>query len=309
MIHAPLRRCANATLAAVVLLCSSCLVWRNQWRSTTAVRVADDVAYIDDGTDKHRLDVFAPKDAHAAPVVIFVHGGFWREGDRSFYEPVVGLYGNVGTALGERGVVTVVPSYRLWPAVRIAEQLDDIAAVVRWTQQHAASFGGDPQRIILAGHSAGGHLVTTLAVQPGVAAAHGLSPDAIKGLVAISGIYDVVTTVASATPEARASFWSPLFGDEAAQRAVSPITVLNATDASWQMPIAFLIGENDFTGCRRDYDAVHAALATDPRARFALLPGNTHEQMVLEIGTAEDAVGPRIATFAHSIGAELKPDL
>jgi acetyl esterase/lipase len=203
MTNLTIRRWTRATLAAVVLLTSSCLVWRNQWRRTTAVRVADDVAYIDDGTDKHRLDVFAPTGAHNAPIVIFVHGGSWREGDRSFYEPIVGLYGNVGTALGERGVVTVVPSYRLWPAVHIAEQLDDIAAVVRWTQQHAASFGGDPRRIILAGHSAGGHLATTLAVQPGVAAVHGLSPDAIKGLVAISGIYDVVTTVASATTASR----------------------------------------------------------------------------------------------------------
>jgi acetyl esterase/lipase len=295
------RRFAGATLVVASLLLSSCLVWRNQWRSTTAVRVADDVAYVDDGLDKHRLDVFAPRDAHDAPVVIFVHGGFWREGDRSFYEPVVGLYGNVGTALGERGVVTVVPSYRLWPAVHVNEQLDDIAAVVRWTQQHAASFGGDPQRIILAGHSAGGHLVTTLAVQPGVAAAHGLSPDAIKGVVAISGIYDVVSTVASAPAEDRAKFWSPLFGDEAAQRAVSPIAVFTPSDTSWQMPIEFLIGEHDYTGCRRDYDAVHAVLADDPRARFASIAGNTHEQMVLEIGTPEDDVGPRIAAFANAL--------
>lgn len=301
------RRFAGAALVVGVLLLSSCLVWSNQWRSTTAVRVADDVAYIDDGLDKHRLDVFAPRDAHDAPVVIFVHGGFWREGDRSFYEPVVGLYGNVGTALGERGVVTVVPSYRLWPAVHINEQLDDIAAVVRWTQQHAASFGGDPRRIVLAGHSAGGHLVTTLAVQPGVAAAHGLAPGAITGVVAISGIYDVVSTVASAAPADREQFWVPLFGDEAAQRAVSPIAVLSPADTSWRMPIAFLIGEHDYTGCRRDYDAVHVALADDPRARFVSIPGNTHEQMVLEIGTPEDGVGPQIAAFAHAIGAPTDP--
>jgi hypothetical protein len=55
--------------------------------------------------------------------------------------------------------------------------------------------------------------------------------------------------------------------------------------------------------------AVHAALGDDPRARFALLPDNTHEQMVLKIGTAEDGVGPRVAAFAHRIGAVPKPDL
>ena len=81
---------------------TSCLVFHNRWRTTLAVQTASDVAYLDDGDDKHRLDIFAPSGARGAPVVIFVHGGFWRSGDRSYFENIVGLYGNVGVALGLR---------------------------------------------------------------------------------------------------------------------------------------------------------------------------------------------------------------
>ncbi|HEY1100718.1 MAG TPA: alpha/beta hydrolase, partial [Myxococcota bacterium] len=179
-----------AVFVSSALLSSSCLVWRNQWRHTVAVRVADDVAYLDDNDDKHRLDVFSPSGASSAaplPVVIFVHGGWWRAGDRSYFEPIVGLYGNVGTALGDMGVVTVVPSYRLWPNVSSPrQQLDDLAAVVAWTKQHIARFGGDPSRIVLAGHSAGGHLVTLLGAVDGEATSRGLAADDIDAVVAIS---------------------------------------------------------------------------------------------------------------------------
>ena len=293
-----------AVTTVVVALASSCLVWRNQWRHTVAVRVADDVAYIDDGDDKHRLDVFAPAGASSGaplPVVIFVHGGWWRAGDRSYYEPVVGLYGNVGTALADMGVVTVIPSYRLWPQISsYTQQLDDLAAVIAHTKKHIADVGGDPSRIFLAGHSAGGHLVALLGAGPGQLTSRGLSATDIKGVIAISGIYDIAVTAAAADAEEQATFWTPFFGTPAQQAAASPMSSF----VSSSMPFLFLVGGADYKSCLREYATVQTLFADNHRARFASTSGNTHEDMVLEVGTVDDDVGLRISAFASVVNVQ-----
>src|SRR6185437_3046455 len=108
------------------------------------VSVARDIGYVAGSAHpKHRLDVYAPRGAAHAPVVHFVHGGYWVEGDKDFHAALTGLYGSVGVALAKRGVVTVVQSYRLSPEVAIDGILDDVMAGLRWTEEHAAEHGGD----------------------------------------------------------------------------------------------------------------------------------------------------------------------
>jgi acetyl esterase/lipase len=309
--RSPRRLIASGLLVAAVVAVaessSACLVWQNRWRSSLAVQTANDVAYVDDGDDKHRLDVFAPEGAQGAAVVIFVHGGFWRAGDRSYFEPVVGLYGNVGVALGDMGVVTVVPSYRLYPQVKtVDEQLDDIAATIVWTKEHIAVHGGDPNRIILAGHSAGGHLIALLATKPQALESRGIAKGLIKGVATISGIYDVKTSAENADPpKDRLELWDPFFGDDDAKVAASSLQHMGKTD---HPPLLFVIGENDYGNCLRDHRNAEAALEKDKgtRAFFKTVPGNTHEDMVFEIGTIHDEVGPAVAAFARVI-TEPKP--
>lgn len=289
-----------ALVAVSVSLSSSCLVWRNHWRNSKAVETAQDVSYVavDDGNDKHRLDIYAPAGAQGVPVVIFVHGGFWRSGDRNYYGNVVGLYGNVGTALADNDVVTVIPSYRLFPEVKTTdEMLDDLAASIAWTRDHIAVHGGDPNKIVLAGHSAGAHLISLLANRPDALKKRGVDPSLIKGLVPLSGIYDVVHASSNTEPENKETLWTPLFADRA--KAESPATYFNAS-----MPkTLFVIGENDYENCLFDYHAAEKSLAGDvgKTAFFKLIPKATHEEIVLQVGTAEDDVGPAVAAFAHFV--------
>ena len=281
---------------------TSCLVFHNRWRTTLAVQTASDVAYLDDGDDKHRLDIFAPSGARGAPVVIFVHGGFWRSGDRSYFENVVGLYGNVGVALADMGVVTVIPSYRLYPQVgAVDDMLDDLGAVIRFTRDHIAVHGGDPDRIILAGHSAGGQLVTLLATSPDALKRRGIEAGVIKGVAGISGIYDVLASANSADPpKDKAELWDPLFGSDDHKQAASPLPLFGTTD---HPPLLLLVGDADFRSCLRDFNSAQTALQPlqGSRAFFVRIAGNTHEDMVLEIGTATDEVGPAVAAFARVI--------
>jgi acetyl esterase/lipase len=131
---------------------------------------------------RQKLDVYSPKDAKDRPVVVFFYGGSWTAGSR-------GLYRFVGAALAERGIVAVLPDYRLYPQVKFPLFLDDGALAVAWVQKHAHEFGGDPQRIVLMGHSAGGHEAAFLAYDRRLLEKAGARPESIVGLVGLSGPY------------------------------------------------------------------------------------------------------------------------
>jgi acetyl esterase/lipase len=133
---------------------------------------------------RNELDIYAPAGQTKAPVVVFVHGGGWQEGDKTEYQ-------FVAAALAVRGVLTVVPNYRLFPEVRFPVFLQDNAAAVAWTRDNIGQYGGDPRRIFLMGHSAGAYNVAMLTLDRQWLAADGLDPDHdIAGAIALAGPFD-----------------------------------------------------------------------------------------------------------------------
>ncbi len=135
----------------------------------------------------HTLDVMVPKGQKDFPVIVLVHGGSWLFGDKSSF----GYYTAVAECLAEQGVGVVLPNYRLSPAVKHPEHVKDVARAVAWTKKHIAEYGGRPDQIILAGHSAGGHLVSLLVTDDQYLKAEGLSVADVKGVISISGPYKV----------------------------------------------------------------------------------------------------------------------
>ena len=156
---------------------------------------------------RQKLDVYSPEDAKDRPVVVFFYGGSWTDGSR-------GLYRFVGAALAERGIVTVLPDYRLYPQVKFPLFIDDGALAIAWVQEHAREFGGDPQRIVLMGHSAGGHEAAFLAYDRQLLQKAGARPEWIVGLVGLSGPYalapdtEILNTI-FASPYTEAE-WQPV---------------------------------------------------------------------------------------------------
>ena len=132
------------------------------------------------------LDVWAqpaPQGAPRKPVLVFFYGGGWANGSRSDY-------GFVAKAYAARGYVVVLPDYRLVPQVRFPSFLQDAAAAVRWTHDNVARYGGDPDRIAVAGHSAGGYLAVMLALDGRYLRAAGADPSVIKAAIGLAGPYD-----------------------------------------------------------------------------------------------------------------------
>ena len=171
--------------------------------------VRRDIAYLDDNLPKHKLDVYRPQGAKQAPVLIFLHGGAWRSGDR-------GLYTALGNRYAHAGIVTVIPSYRLAPADPHPAQVEDTAAAVAWTLKNLERFGGDPKRVYLAGHSAGGHLAALLALDGKWLGKHGVQPSALAGVIPMSGVYRVE------------GFERVFPGGEEVRRDASPLTHVHA---------------------------------------------------------------------------------
>ena len=140
-----------------------------------------------DSAEKHKLDIYSPKDPQkAAPVLFFVHGGAWRFGDRTQYPPL-------GNRYAKEGLVTVIPSYRLAPKYPFPAQIEDVVSAFAWTVKHVAEYGGDSNQIFVAGHSAGGHLVALLALDQDRLQRAQIPPQAIRGVLAWSGVYDLAS--------------------------------------------------------------------------------------------------------------------
>lgn len=152
-------------------------------------RVAEGVAY--GPGPRRKLDVYAPRSAAAGrrPVILFFYGGSWNSGRRQGYA-------FAARALAARGFVVIVPDYRLVPEARYPDFLRDCAAAVRWARSHSGAYGGDGERIVLAGHSAGAYNAAMLALDPGL-----LGPDrsAIRGLAGLAGPFDFLPLDDSAT--------------------------------------------------------------------------------------------------------------
>lgn len=135
-----------------------------------------------DAKHKLALDVYNPKHAKNAPVVVFFYGGSWTSGERRWYR-------FMGDALAENGVVAFIPDYRKYPQVRFPAFVNDAARAVAWVHKNARKYGGNPERLFVMGHSAGGQIAALLATDKRYLNAVGMQLQDISGFIGIAGAY------------------------------------------------------------------------------------------------------------------------
>lgn len=210
---------------------------------------------------RQRLDVYVPAGVASTPrpIIVFFYGGSWNSGLRE-------NYGFAARALAAAGYVVIVPDYRLVPEILFPEFLKDGAAAIRFVRAHAGEYSADPDRIVLAGHSAGAYNAAMLALDPQWL---GADKAAVKGLIGLAGPYDFLP-LDGPIPVATFSAWPNAIETQ-------PIHYADAGDP----PALLLHGADDDTVWPRNSESLSLSLkAAGVDATLILYPEIGHAGIV-----------------------------
>ena len=253
-----------------------------------ATRVTRDLSY--GAHDRHRLDIFAQDGLSNAPVLVFVHGGGFIMGDK--HTEGSPFYSNVGDFAARHGMVGVTMTYRLAPEHQWPSGIEDVAQALAWLRVNIADHGGDPDRIVLAGQSAGAVHVAGYVAHRRFHVADG---GGIAGAVLMSGIYDTTTC----SPNANAIAY---YGEDRAGWGVaSCLPGLIASDIPLQLSVTEFDPEdfhrqaahfvNEWTRARGSYPQMH------------YLAGHNHLTPSQSMGTPLDETERMVAGFVRRVTA------
>jgi acetyl esterase/lipase len=228
-----------------------------------------------------RLDIYPARTSGPTPMLLFVHGGGWSMGDKSELSWL-------GAKLAEQGVLVAVANYRLSPAVQHPAHAQDVARAVAWLYRNGASYGGDPQRLYVGGHSAGAHLASLVALDDTFLAAEGLSTGVVRSVVGVSGAgYDLDARYA-ASPLAQL-FYAAFGKDPARWALAAPLHYV----ARGAPPFLLIHGLNDTQAPAAGAQTFAQALTREgAQIDLKLMPG-------LEHGTALLAALPALRAFVQ----------
>jgi len=242
------------------------------------VRAFLDVPYRSNGGDRHKLDLYLPN-RRAFPVVVFAHGGAWVSGDKA-------MHADLGAFLAKQGIGSVLLNYRLAPYVCHPAPAQDLAQAFAWTWKHIGSYGGDPDRLYLCGHSAGGHSAALLGTDEAFLAAEGLGFEQVRGVIAVSGVYKIHWNVTLARlgfvfrntdRRAASPFWN-------IKRGCPPFLVLHAFKELWTLS-------------RQAYQFHKRLLRYNCKSSLVAAPGDDHNTIIRTISLPTSAHGDAIVNF------------
>ena len=203
------------------------------------------------------LDLYRPAASAdgPVPVVVFFYGGSWRNGER-------GQYRFVGQRLAESGMLAIVADYRTFPRAVFPGFVEDAAAAVAWARAHAAEYGGDPQRLYVAGHSAGAQIAALVGLDARYLAPHGMKPRDLAGVIGLSGPYDF-----------EIAGYEDVFGPEAQWPQAQPIRFVDGDEP----PFLLVHGTGDMVVEAKDSQELADKLrSVGGRAELLWLPDAGH---------------------------------
>ncbi|MGP9821660.1 alpha/beta hydrolase [Salinarimonas sp. NSM] len=225
--------------------------------------------------ERQRLDLFRPREDRAAASVMFIHGGYWQSLDRSFFS-------HLAAGLLAHGIQVAIPSYTLAPQARIGEIIEEMRAAAR----EMARFD---RPLVVAGHSAGGHLAACLLGTHWKAVSRELPDDLVRAAYAISGLFDLA-------PLLHTKVNGALRMDEAEAKAASPLLWEPIRGGS----LDAVVGETESAEYHRQSRAIVEAWgAKGVATRYESAPGRHHFDVVAPLADPGSAMVARLAALAH----------
>lgn len=221
-----------------------------------------------DEASGERLDIWGTGEG-LRPAFVFLHGGYWMALSRD-------VSSFMARGLCEQGVATVVPDYTLAPRASLEEIVRQVRASVAWVHRHGRDHGLDPERIVVAGSSAGGHL-TGMTMVGGWQEPLGLPEDVVKAAMPISGLFDI-------RPITRVYVNDAVRLDLERAAALSPALL----PARYRCPAVFAVAENDGEGFLEQSRSFQPEWG---EGELLVVPGRDHFDVVLDLADPGSRIG------------------
>ncbi|MCB9947315.1 MAG: alpha/beta hydrolase [Rhodospirillaceae bacterium] len=236
------------------------------------------------GAHPRQRVIFYPAEPAGAPMLAFIHGGYWQALSPEDFE-------FLAPAFVARGITFAAIGYELCPTVSFATLVEQVRSAVLWLYDHAGEYGADPERLFLSGHSAGAHLTALMASTDWPALGH--PAGVIKGAAAISGLYDLEPV--------RLSFLNGLLGlDAATAGRLSPLSVIPPTPAP---PLVLSVGGDEPEEFHRQQHAfAEAWQAAGHALRVVEMPGYHHFDVVQAFGRGESPLCAAVCDLILAYG-------
>lgn len=271
----------------IVLVMLISIITIAQEEDTLGITIMRDIPYVDaEGESvnpRQTLDLYLPEDVENFPLLMYVHGGVWRLGSKDDYQ-------NIGLTFAQAGFGVAIINYRLTPEVVHPAHTEDVAQALNWLLDNSAEYGGDPERIVLSGHSAGGHIISLLALDSQYLDAVNRSVDDIMGIVGYSGVYVIDDWIVQwgqgVFPE-----------DDPSRDEASPLRLI-PDDGENLPPFLLLVSENDYPELIVETEDMHNALdAIDVIVEWGIIDNRDHFGLVNRIGSADDETTTRVLAW------------
>ena len=276
-------------LPAIACLTTAFSVVAQRDAARTQFRVEHDLQYAEgfarDGR-RNALDIYLPEVEGRSPLVVFVHGGTWSAGSKE-------RHGFIGESLATQGLAAAVINTRMSPFVEPCEMVEDCARAIGWLHRHADEHGYDGDRIVLMGHSSGGHLVSWLGLDETKWKVSEAPRSALRGVVSLSGVYDV---------RPRHRLLDAVFGPDAEERATaSPMRYVDGSAP----PFMVCWADRDMAGLGLSartfgYHLRHAGVAVTLRE----LAGHNHVDYVWQMRDEASTEMLEVARFVRQVAFE-----
>lgn len=261
--------------------------------SAVTPEVHRDLFYTEAKDTLQSLDVYSPPEGKDHPVIVWIHGGGWSKGDKAAMQ-------QKPQAFVDKGFVLVSVNYRLVPAVTVKDIMADLAQSVRWVRDHAAEHRGDPNALLIMGHSAGAHLAALLCTDDRYLKAADVPMTCLKGCVPLDvSAYDIPKRIHDVDDGISKTFKTVFGADETAQREVSPVHHI-AKDKHIPPFLILHVASREDTKAQAHWLAGKLTEASIP-ARVIPAEGKTHGTISSDLGGAEDPPTLELWNFLREV--------
>lgn len=223
--------------------------------------------------ERHSLNIFSPSVSGNSDVLIFVHGGEWDSGNKN-------LYGRMGKGFCNRNVVFVAINYRLAPVFNHKDMAYDVARAVKWVKESISNYGGNPERIFLSGHSAGGYLTALTGLDTRFFELAAIS-NPLKGLILIDSFLLDLHDFFTITDPDWAKKYYHLFGDNReGWKDATPLNYLKQT----AIPMLSFLGTKTYPGIMLGNDRFRKQCELDgKKLEFNIIKNKAHKAMITQL--------------------------